>query len=199
MGMYGRRTAQRRPLRQLADRVAGRELGSGQRDLVCHGRVAAGHPAQQILGISATPQRLDLLREQLNLDDSIPERYGRLLWSTLQGLSAHFTIERGRGNRTIHAAREVSLDLSAGETLSERPIRQRQVDDRPRAGRPARARSRGASVRRTPAPAGAAAAEFVRNPQATESRELLDAVASLSRTLADRQLAENGYRVIAAS
>ena len=42
-------------------------------------------------------------------------------------------------------------------------------------------------------------AEFVRDPQAAESRELLDAAASLSRTLADRQLAEDDYRAIAAS
>lgn len=42
-------------------------------------------------------------------------------------------------------------------------------------------------------------AEFVRNPRAAESRELLDAAASLSRTLADRQLAEDGHRAIAAS
>ncbi len=41
--------------------------------------------------------------------------------------------------------------------------------------------------------------EFVRNPRAAESRELLDAAASLSRTLADRQVAEDGYRAIAAS
>ncbi len=44
-----------------------------------------GDPAQQILGINATPERLDVLREQLNLDDPVPERYGRWLWSTLQG------------------------------------------------------------------------------------------------------------------
>ena len=44
-----------------------------------------GDPAQQILGINATPERLDILREQLNLDDPVPERYGRWLWSTLQG------------------------------------------------------------------------------------------------------------------
>ena len=44
-----------------------------------------GDPAQQILGINATPERLDILREQLNLNDPIPERYGRWLWSTLQG------------------------------------------------------------------------------------------------------------------
>ena len=44
-----------------------------------------GDPAQQILGINATPERLDVLREQLNLNDSVPERYGRWLWSTLQG------------------------------------------------------------------------------------------------------------------
>ena len=42
-----------------------------------------GDPAQQILGINATPERLDILREQLNLDDPVPERYGRWLWSTL--------------------------------------------------------------------------------------------------------------------
>lgn len=42
-------------------------------------------------------------------------------------------------------------------------------------------------------------AEFVRNPQAAESRKLLDAAASLSHTLADRRLAEDGYRAIAAS
>ena len=40
--------------------------------------------------------------------------------------------------------------------------------------------------------------EFVRNPRAAESRELLDAAASLSRTLADRKVAEDGYRAIAA-
>ncbi|MYJ02345.1 MAG: ABC transporter permease, partial [Chloroflexi bacterium] len=44
-----------------------------------------GDPAQQILGIHATPERLDILREQLNLSDSVPERYARWLWSTLQG------------------------------------------------------------------------------------------------------------------
>ena len=44
-----------------------------------------GDPAQQMLGIHATPERLDILREQLNLNDSVPERYGRWLWSTLQG------------------------------------------------------------------------------------------------------------------
>ena len=44
-----------------------------------------GDPAQQILGINATPERLDVLREQLNLNDSVPERYGSWLWSTLQG------------------------------------------------------------------------------------------------------------------
>ncbi|MYI03557.1 MAG: ABC transporter permease [Chloroflexi bacterium] len=44
-----------------------------------------GDPAQQILGIHATPERLDILREQLNLNDSVPERYARWLWSTLQG------------------------------------------------------------------------------------------------------------------
>ena len=42
-------------------------------------------------------------------------------------------------------------------------------------------------------------AEFVRNPQASESRMLLDAAASLSRTLADRRLAEDGHRAVAAS
>ena len=44
-----------------------------------------GDPAQQILGVNATPERLDVLREQLNLDDPVPERYGRWLWSALQG------------------------------------------------------------------------------------------------------------------
>ena len=44
-----------------------------------------GDPAQQILGVNATPERLDILREQLNLDDPVPERYGRWLWSALQG------------------------------------------------------------------------------------------------------------------
>jgi len=44
-----------------------------------------GDPAQQILGINATPERLDVLREQLNLNDPVPVRYGRWLWSTLQG------------------------------------------------------------------------------------------------------------------
>ena len=44
-----------------------------------------GDPAQQILGINATPERLDVLREQLNLNDSVPVRYGHWLWSTLQG------------------------------------------------------------------------------------------------------------------
>ncbi len=44
-----------------------------------------GDPAQQILGINATPERMDVLREQLNLNDPIPQRYGRWLWSTLQG------------------------------------------------------------------------------------------------------------------
>lgn len=44
-----------------------------------------GDPAQQILGVNATPERLDVLREQLNLDDPVPQRYGRWLWSALQG------------------------------------------------------------------------------------------------------------------
>ena len=44
-----------------------------------------GDPAQQILGINATPERLDVLREQLNLNDPVPVRYGHWLWSTLQG------------------------------------------------------------------------------------------------------------------
>lgn len=44
-----------------------------------------GDPAQQILGVNATPERLDVLREQLNLNDPVPVRYGRWLWSTLQG------------------------------------------------------------------------------------------------------------------
>ena len=44
-----------------------------------------GDPAQQILGINATPERLDVLREQLNLNDPVPIRYGQWLWSTLQG------------------------------------------------------------------------------------------------------------------
>ena len=44
-----------------------------------------GDPAQQILGINATPERLEVLREQLNLNDSVPVRYGHWLWSTLQG------------------------------------------------------------------------------------------------------------------
>ena len=44
-----------------------------------------GDPAQQILGINATPERLDVLREQLNLNDPVPVRYGQWLWSTLQG------------------------------------------------------------------------------------------------------------------
>ena len=44
-----------------------------------------GDPAQQILGTNATPERLNVLREQLNLNDPVPERYGRWLWATLQG------------------------------------------------------------------------------------------------------------------
>ena len=44
-----------------------------------------GDPAQQILGVNATPERLDVLREQLNLNDPVPVRYGHWLWSMLQG------------------------------------------------------------------------------------------------------------------
>ncbi|MCY3569584.1 MAG: ABC transporter ATP-binding protein [Chloroflexi bacterium] len=45
----------------------------------------------------------------------------------------------------------------------------------------------------------ASMAEFVRDPQAAESRELLDSAVSLSRTLAARQLEEDEYRAVAAS
>lgn len=44
-----------------------------------------GDPAQQILGVNATPERIEEVRRQLNLDDPAPVRYGRWMWGLLQG------------------------------------------------------------------------------------------------------------------
>ncbi|MCY3569586.1 MAG: ABC transporter permease [Chloroflexi bacterium] len=59
-----------------------------------------GDPAQQILGINATPERLDVLREQLNLNDPIPVRYASWLWGMLQG-------DLGESVRTQHPVDEL--------------------------------------------------------------------------------------------
>jgi len=44
-----------------------------------------GDPARTILGLSATPEQVDRLREQLGLDDPLPVRYGAWLWDVLHG------------------------------------------------------------------------------------------------------------------
>jgi len=47
--------------------------------------ITPGDPAKMILGIQATPERVEALREELGLNDPLPVRYGRYLWNVLHG------------------------------------------------------------------------------------------------------------------
>lgn len=48
-------------------------------------QLISGDPATRMLGTSATPERLEALREELGLNDALPVRYGRWLASFVQG------------------------------------------------------------------------------------------------------------------
>ena len=47
--------------------------------------ITPGCPARMMLGVQATPEQVEELREELGLNDSLPVRYGRFLWNTLHG------------------------------------------------------------------------------------------------------------------
>jgi peptide/nickel transport system permease protein len=47
--------------------------------------ITPGDPAKLMLGVQATPERIELLREEMGLNDPLPVRYGRYLWNLLHG------------------------------------------------------------------------------------------------------------------
>ena len=47
--------------------------------------ITPGDPARMVLGAQATQEQVDELREELGLNDPLPVRYGRFLWSVLHG------------------------------------------------------------------------------------------------------------------
>jgi peptide/nickel transport system permease protein len=47
--------------------------------------IVPGDPVSVILGDRATPEQIATARDQLGLDDPIPERYGRWLWNAVRG------------------------------------------------------------------------------------------------------------------
>lgn len=47
--------------------------------------VTPGDPARMMLGVNATEERVQELREEMGLNDPLPVRYGRYLWQLLHG------------------------------------------------------------------------------------------------------------------
>ena len=47
--------------------------------------ITPGDPAKLMLGMQATPERVEALREELGLNDPLPVRYGRYLWKVMHG------------------------------------------------------------------------------------------------------------------
>jgi peptide/nickel transport system permease protein len=57
--------------------------------------VTPGDPAKLMLGMKATEERVEALREEMGLNDPLPVRYGRYLWNVLHGdLGVSFTTKR---------------------------------------------------------------------------------------------------------
>ena len=48
-------------------------------------KVTPGDPAQRMLGVQATPERIEELQEQLGLNKPVLVQYGELLWNILHG------------------------------------------------------------------------------------------------------------------
>ena len=47
--------------------------------------ITPGDPARMMLGVNATEEKVQELREELGLNDPLPVRYGRFLWQVLHG------------------------------------------------------------------------------------------------------------------
>ncbi len=47
--------------------------------------ITPGDPARMMLGVNATEEKVNELREELGLDDPLPVRYGRYIWNVLHG------------------------------------------------------------------------------------------------------------------
>jgi peptide/nickel transport system permease protein len=47
--------------------------------------ITPGDPARMILGVNATEEKVFELREEMGLNDPLPERYGRYIWNVVHG------------------------------------------------------------------------------------------------------------------
>lgn len=47
--------------------------------------VTPGDPARMLLGVNATDEKVEMLREEMGLNDPLPVRYGKYIWQLLHG------------------------------------------------------------------------------------------------------------------
>ena len=82
------------------------------------GTVAPGDPAELRLGNRATPERVDRLREQLGLNDSLPIRYMRFIGNALKGDLGESYVFQGKTVTSLIGPRLlVSLQLNIAASI----------------------------------------------------------------------------------